>query len=127
MVSDCDPHLAEEIVMFSCFCRSGVSTSFSAEHPAEDLHTPTASDLDPSPVRTGIIGTIVFPTPRGGSAEAILDLEGKWRCPSLPVLDRVLNILYEPGRLPGGDLPYGHAELIRVARWLKGRVRLPRP
>lgn len=112
--------------MFSCFCRSGLPAPFSAEHPAEDLQTPTANNLDPPPAPHEIIGTVVFRTHRGETAEAILDREGRWRCPRLPVLDRVLNILYEPGRLPGGNLPYGHAELFRVAGWLKGEVRQPR-
>ena len=112
--------------MFSCLCRSGLPAPLSAEDPTECLRNPSADDLDPPSSLNAIIGTVVFQTHRGELAEAILDLEGRWRCPRLPVLDRVLNILYEPGRLPGGDLPFGHAELIRVAGWLKGNVRLPR-
>ena len=37
------------------------------------------------------IGVVVFQTHKGERAEAILDVEGVWRCPRLPVLDRVLN------------------------------------
>jgi hypothetical protein len=66
------------------------------------------------------IGMVVFLTHKKEQAEAILDREGTWRCPRLPVLDRVLNALHEPRRDRGGDLPFGHAELIRVAAWFKG-------
>src|SRR4051794_14508416 len=69
------------------------------------------------PTRGAEIGVVTFLTHRGERAEAILDGEGRWRCPVLPVLDRVLNALHAPRR---GDLPFGHAELIRVAAWLKG-------
>ncbi|WP_169977785.1 hypothetical protein [Tautonia rosea] len=112
--------------MFSCFCRSGFPTPFSADDPAEELQNPTATALNPSPGRSTILGKVVFQTHRGEPAEAILDHQGRWCCPQLPVLDRVLNILYEPGRVPGGNLPFGYAELIRVAAWLKGHVSLPR-
>ena len=71
-----------------------------------------------------ILGVVIFTTHRGELAEAILDGEGRWRCPRLPVLDRVLNILFEPGREARGGIPFGHAELDRVAAWIKGRVRL---
>ena len=69
-----------------------------------------------------IVGLVVFTTHRGERAEAILDGEGRWSCPKLPVLDRVLNILFEPRR--EGTSPFGHAELHRVAAWIKGSVRL---
>src|SRR5436309_3312849 len=65
------------------------------------------------PVREPNIGVVVFQTPKREQAEAILDLEGVWRCPNLPVLDRVLNALHEPKRHSGTDMPFGHAELIR--------------
>jgi hypothetical protein len=70
------------------------------------------------------IGVVIFTTHRGERAEAILDSEGRWRCPRLPVLDRVLNILFEPARQARGSAEFGHAELDRVAAWIKGRVRL---
>lgn len=76
--------------------------------------------LGPKP----ILGVVIFTTHRGELAEAILDGEGRWSCPRLPVLDRVLNILFEPGKEAGGGIPFGHAELDRVAAWIKGRVRL---
>lgn len=69
------------------------------------------------------IGKVVFLTHKKEEAEAILDGEGRWRCPKLPVLDRPLNALYEPGRFPRGDMPYGYAAMIQVAAWLKGEVR----
>ncbi len=76
--------------------------------------------------RPGCIGIVVFRTHRNEPAEAILDLEGIWRCPHLPVLDRVLNALYEPKTKPGSDASFGHIELFRVAVWLKGEARIPR-
>jgi hypothetical protein len=71
-----------------------------------------------------MIGVVLFRTHRGEPAEAILGDDGRWRCPKLPVLERPLNILYEPGRYSAGDAPPGHAELYRAASWLKGGVRL---
>lgn len=65
-----------------------------------------------------MIGIVRFTTHRGESAEAILDDDGRWRCPRLPVLDRVLNILFDPRR----DEADGQAALHRVAAWLKGEV-----
>ncbi|WP_145275026.1 hypothetical protein [Tautonia plasticadhaerens] len=66
---------------------------------------------------------VVFRTHRGERAEAILAGEGRWCCPGLPVLDRVLNALHGPSHDRGGVEPFGHAELARVAAWLKGEVR----
>ena len=78
----------------------------------------------PSPAAEPILGMVIFTTHRGERAEAILDAGGKWRCPQLPVLDRVLNILYEP--LPGGAwVPFGHECVYRVAVWLKGVAEIP--
>lgn len=71
-----------------------------------------------------IIGLVIFTTHRGERAEAILDRHGRWRCPKLPVLDRVLNILYEPRRVGQGGAPSGHEALGRVAAWLKGTVEV---
>lgn len=70
------------------------------------------------------IGVVGFRTHRGEPAEAILDQEGRWCCPQLPVLDRVLNILFDPHRQSAEDEPLGHAELQRVAAWLKGTVQV---
>ena len=75
--------------------------------------------------RTGpgtIIGRVIFRTHRGERAEAILDVEGQWRCPRLPVLDRVLNILFDPTRDAMRSAPFGHDALRRVADWIKGAV-----
>ena len=70
-----------------------------------------------------IIGMVIFTTHRGERAEAILDVEGHWRCPRLPVLDRVLNILFDPTRETMVVAPFGHDALRRVADWLKGVVQ----
>ncbi len=70
-----------------------------------------------------IIGMVIFTTHRGERAEAILDGEGRWRCPRLPVLDRVLNILFDPTREAMDVAPFGHEALRRVADWLKGDAR----
>ncbi len=65
------------------------------------------------------IGVVDFPTHRGEPAEVILDGDGRWHCPQLPVLDRVLNILFEPRR-GAADAAFGVEQLRRVAAWLKG-------
>ncbi len=70
------------------------------------------------------IGEVVFLTHKKVPAEAILDAEGVWRCPKLPVLDRVLNALFTPERFPDVDRPYGYSALIAVAAWLKGEARM---
>ena len=71
-----------------------------------------------------IIGMVIFTTHRGERAEAILDREGHWRCPRLPVVDRVLNFLFDPTRDEMRVGPFGHEALRRVADWLKGVVRI---
>ena len=110
--------------MVPCWCRADIPTCPSAFAPDEN---PVQDEASPVPHAHGsIISLVVFPAPRGEQAEAILDGEGTWRCPKRPVLDRVLNALYEPGRDATGDLPFGHAELVRVAAWLRGEVRLRR-
>lgn len=78
-------------------------------------------------VRDPYIGVVVFLIHKGEQAEAILDLEGVWRCPRLPVLDRVLNALHGPRRDSGDDGPFGLAELMRVACWLRGVAKVHRP
>lgn len=70
-----------------------------------------------------MIGEVVFLTHRKERAVAILDDEGRWHCPKMPVLDRVLNLLYEPKRFAKGGLPFGYGALIEAAHWLKGEVR----
>ena len=67
-------------------------------------------------------GVVRFRTHRGEPAEAILDERGHWQCPRLPVLNRVLNILYAPERVAVPGLSPEAAALLRVANWLKGTV-----
>ncbi len=94
-----------------------------APAPACGHPNPSVTAPIPSPAGVPPIGKVVFLTHKNEWAEAILDGEGRWFCPKLPVLDRVLNTLHEPKRESGNDLPFGQAELIRVAAWLKGVVR----
>ena len=68
--------------------------------------------------RPAVRGRVVFPGRRGERAEAILDADGVWSCPDLPILDRVLNALYANR----GESDWGRAELARAAAWLKGAV-----
>ena len=71
-----------------------------------------------------ILGLVAFRTHRGEPASAILDTNGVWRCPTLPVLDRVLNTLFSPGEVADrDDFAFGRAELERVAGWIKGEVQ----
>ncbi len=105
-------------------CRSGLFFTGSSLDPGCGLQAPVATDGVPSPARAANIGVVIFLTHKKEPAEAILDVEGTWRCPELPVLDRVLNALYGPRRDTRGAMPFGHAELIRVAAWLKGDARL---
>ncbi len=81
---------------------------------------------EPLPPRQSepIIGLVIFRTHRGERAEAILDHQGRWCCPKLPVLDRVLNILYEPRRVGQESAAFGHEALGRVVEWLKGTVEV---
>lgn len=104
-------------------CRSVLPVPYPSLDPACGPRFASPIDPAPKPVRASDIGMVVFWTHKRERAEAILDAEGRWRCPRLPVLDRVLNALYEPRRDTAGDMPFGHAELIRVAAWLKGEVR----
>jgi hypothetical protein len=68
-----------------------------------------------------MIGLVRFTTHKGEPAEAILDLQGRWRCSRLPVLERPLNILYDPRRFK----PFGVGALHAVAAWLNGTARFP--
>jgi hypothetical protein len=117
----------EETVMDSTLCRSGLlmpGSSFSPDCGHHDFG-PTAEIRHP--VHEPSIGVVVFVTHKGEHAEALLDIEGMWRCPKLPVLDRVLNALHAPRRDSEDDVPFGLAELMRVAAWLKGVARVHRP
>ena len=106
--------------MFASSCRSGILIHRWPLDPGCGLGLPAATDPVQQPAGETSIGMVVFLTHKKEQAEAILDGEGKWRCPKLPVLDRVLNALHEPRRDAESDMPFGHAELIRVAAWFKG-------
>ena len=78
-------------------------------------------DLDSNLV--AIPGKVTFRTHRGEPASAVLGADGVWRCPELPVLDRVLNTLFRPGEtVRRNDPALGRAELARVAGWIKGQI-----
>ncbi len=100
---------------------------FLGTYPGHEPEDPTPLKAVDGPcawTRPGsIIGMVIFTTHRGERAEAILDGEGHWQCPRLPVLDRVLNILFDPTREAIGVVPFGHDALRRVADWLKGVVQ----
>ncbi len=91
--------------------------------PRDQARSCAATESIPPPRRGPIIGLVIFTTHRGDRAEAILNAEGRWSCPGLPALDRVLNILFEPKRGAAGASAFGHDQLGRVASWLKGRVQ----
>lgn len=77
-----------------------------------------------APKRPGaMLGLVLFTTHRGELVEAILDPEGRWHCPRLPVLERPLNALYDPRRFEPASP--GTEALERAAAWLKGTVQLP--
>ena len=108
-------------------CRSGLLFPGSPFGPDCGYQLSPTTDRVRHTVREPNIGVVVFLTHKREQAEAILDVEGVWRCPKLPVLDRVLNALHKPRRDATGTMPFGHPELIRVAAWLKGVVRFHRP
>ena len=108
-------------------CRSGLRFPGSPFDPGCGSQHSAPTDRVRHHVREPNIGVVVFRTHKTEQAEAILDVEGVWRCPKLPVLDRVLNALHEPRRDAGTDIPFGHAELIRVAAWLKGVAKVHCP
>ena len=109
--------------MAPCFCRSDLPVPRFYPDPDFGHGVPSSTNPFPHSSRVPDIGKVVFLTHKKERAEAILDGEGTWCCPKLPVLDRVLNALYEPRQDAGDDLPFGHAELIRVAAWLKGEAK----
>ena len=91
--------------------------------PGDRIRLTTATGPVPPSRQGPIIGLVLFTTHRGERAEAILDGEGWWRCAELPVLDRVLNLLFVPRDEAEGVSPFGHDQLGLVAAWIKGEVR----
>jgi hypothetical protein len=69
-----------------------------------------------------MIGRLRFPY-QHRTAEAVLQEDGSWECPEVPVLVRVLDTLYSPSR-DGmtAENPRGRRHLHDAARWLKGTV-----
>jgi hypothetical protein len=65
-----------------------------------------------------MIGRLRFPY-RQRTAEAVLREDGRWECPEVPSLVRVLDTLYSPNR-DSSKRPNRHLQL--AARWLKGTV-----
>jgi hypothetical protein len=113
--------------MDSTLCRPGLMIPESPfNHGYEHQEPATTAEVRP-PVHEPYVGMVVFLTHKGEQAEAILDIEGVWRCPKLPVLDRALNALHAPKQDSFDDVPFGLAELMRVACWLKGVARVHRP
>ncbi len=69
-----------------------------------------------------MIARLHFPY-RQRLAEAVLQEDGRWCCPEVPSLVRVLDALYSPG--PEGspsDRPRAIGHVQAAARWLKGTV-----
>jgi hypothetical protein len=69
-----------------------------------------------------MIGRLRFPfQKRTASAELLED--GRWRCPEIPSLVRVLDTLYSPRRDGHpADSQRARRHLHAAARWLKGTV-----
>jgi hypothetical protein len=65
-----------------------------------------------------MIGRLRFPYQQR-TAEAVLLDNGRWECPEVPSLVRVLDTLYSPRR-DSTKRPNRHLQL--AARWLKGTV-----
>jgi hypothetical protein len=108
--------------MLSLYRRPVFLSTYRGDEPEDPTRLTPLSGLSVGTRPGPIIGMVIFTTHRGERAEAILDVEGRWRCPRLPVLDRVLNILFDPAREGMGGAPFGHVALRRVADWLKGVV-----
>ncbi len=68
------------------------------------------------------IGRLQFPF-RERTASAVLREDGRWECPEVPSLVRVLDTLYSPRRdgFPA-DSQRARRHLHAAARWLKGTV-----
>jgi hypothetical protein len=113
--------------MVACVCRSAPLVRHVPSQAMPWLAPMPLAACGPQAAAEANLGVVVFLTHKRERAEAILDREGTWRCPKLPVLDRVLNALYAPSKGVATDPSFGEAELIRVAAWLKGEVRRPGP
>jgi hypothetical protein len=115
----------EEIVMAPCHCLSALLIPGPPPDPGCRPQVRAAIEPPPRPDRDreAGLGVVDFLTHKRERAEAILDSEGRWQCPRLPVLDRVLNTLHAPRR---GEGPFGQAELARVAAGLRGEGRADR-
>ena len=109
--------------MLSLSRRPVFLSTYLGDEPEDPTRLTPVSGLSVRTRPGSIIGMVIFTTHRGERAEAILDVEGRWRCPRLPVLNRVLNILFDPRREEMGDGPFGQEALRRVAAWLKGVVQ----
>ena len=69
-----------------------------------------------------MIGRLRFPY-RQRTAEAVLQEDGRWQCPEVPSLVRVLDTLYSPRRDgSSSDGQRARRHLHAAARWLKGTV-----
>ncbi len=69
-----------------------------------------------------MIGRLQFPF-RERTATAVLEEDGRWRCPEVPAVVRVLDILYSPARDGQPDVgPPARHHLDAAARWLRGTV-----
>jgi hypothetical protein len=112
VASGIGPHLKENIMVLM-------------SRPLDFLDPRALPATEPTaPAKPGeMLGLVLFTTHRGELVEAILDLQGRWHCPRLPVLERPLNTLYDPRRV--GPAPFGVETLERAATWLKGTVQLP--
>lgn len=74
-----------------------------------------------------MIGRLRFPY-RQRTAEAVLLEDGRWQCPEVPSLVRVLDTLYSPRRDGGSGAVGSQAtrHLHDAARWLKATVEVDR-
>ncbi len=69
-----------------------------------------------------MIGRLRFPYQQH-TAEAVLLDDGRWECPEVPALVRVLETLYSPRRDGQTFGPHkASRSLHAAARWLKGTV-----
>lgn len=69
-----------------------------------------------------MIGRLRFPF-RERTASAVLHEDGRWQCPEVPSLVRVLDTLYSPGRDGHpADGQRASRHLHAAALWLKGTV-----
>lgn len=69
-----------------------------------------------------MIGRLCFPY-RQRTAEAVLEDDGRWQCPEVPSLVRVLDALYSPSRDgSASDERRASRHLHAAALWLKGTV-----